>query len=73
MIKIIKKYIRKTLETFGIEVRIKPKFSKVMNYDDIYRSKILDDKLIKNWMVKNNGIPTVMGLRRKYSGQWFTI
>ena len=44
MIKIIKKYIRKTLETFGIEVRIKPKFSKVMNYDDIYRSKILSDK-----------------------------
>ena len=44
MIKIIKKYIRKTLETFGIEVRIKSKFSKVMNYDDIYRSKILSDK-----------------------------
>ena len=42
--KIIKKYIRKFLEALGVEVRIKPKYSKVLNYDDIYKNKILSDE-----------------------------
>ena len=36
----LKKNIRKLLELFGIEVRRKPKYAKVLNYDDIYKSKI---------------------------------
>ena len=42
----LKKNIRKILEFFGIEVRIKPKFSKVLNFNDIYKSKIQDDEPI---------------------------
>ena len=42
--KTIKKYIRKFLEALGVEVRIKPKYSKVLNYDDIYKNKILSDE-----------------------------
>tara|TARA_A100001011_G_C14099425_1_gene752120 strand:+ start:210 stop:962 length:753 start_codon:yes stop_codon:yes gene_type:complete len=36
----LKKYIKKILNKLGIEVRIKPKFGKVLNFDDIYKSKI---------------------------------
>lgn len=42
--KTIKKYIRKFLEALGVEVRIRPKYSKVLNYDDIYKNKILSDE-----------------------------
>ena len=40
----VKKAIRKILESCGIEVRVKPKFAKVLNFDNIYRSKINGDQ-----------------------------
>ncbi len=40
----LKKNIRKILEFFGVEVRLKPKYSKVLNFDDIYKSKIKKDE-----------------------------
>ena len=36
----LKSRIKKILNNFGIEVRIKPKFGKVLNFDDIYKLKI---------------------------------
>ena len=35
----LKKFIKKILNFFGIEVRLKPKFGKILNFDDIYKSK----------------------------------
>lgn len=36
----MKKVLKKILNNLGIEVRIKPKFGKVLNFDDIYKLKI---------------------------------
>lgn len=36
----LKSKIKKILNNFGIEVRIKPKFGNVLNFDDIYKLKI---------------------------------
>ena len=35
-----RKIIKKIFNSFGIEVRIKPKFGKVLNFDDIYKKKL---------------------------------
>ena len=42
----LKKNIRKILEFFGVEVRLKPKFSKVLNFNDIYKLKIENNEPI---------------------------
>ena len=42
----IKSQIKKILNKLGIEVRIKPKFGNVLNFDDIYKIKIKKDNCI---------------------------
>lgn len=42
----IKSQIRKILNKLGIEVRIKPEFGNVLNFDDIYKIKIKKDNCI---------------------------